>query len=81
MNQPIVSFIEKEFLPASTKLESMEEELLTGGIINSLGLMKLISFIENQYAISIPFEDITLEHFNTIEVITAYVSERLDTSH
>jgi len=76
MNQLIVSFIEKEFLPASSKLGSMEEELLTGGIINSLGLMKLVSFIENQYQISIPFEDITLEHFNTLKSISSYLAKK-----
>ncbi len=80
MNQPIVSFIEREFLPATESLENEEEELLSSGIINSLGLMKLISFIENQYEIQIPFEDITLENFNSIKLITTYVSKRAGAS-
>lgn len=80
MNQSIVTFIEREFLPAADRLLSEDEELLTSGIINSLGLMKLISFIENQFDIRIPFEDITLEHFNSIEVINAYVSTRVGAS-
>lgn len=76
MRKLIISFIEREFLPASAHLGSAQDDLLTGGIINSLGLMRLIAFLEKQYEIRIPFEDITLDHFNTLDSITKYLAQR-----
>ena len=76
MSDIIISFIEREFLPAGEKLVDSEDELLTGGVINSMGLMKLVRFLENKHNIQIPFEDISVENFNSVKNISTYLAEK-----
>lgn len=61
---------------ASEDLEGIgaKEDLLGNGIIDSLGIMQLINFIEDEAGIKIPQEDMTLENFMTIEDMVAYIT-------
>ena len=43
-----------------------DEDLLELGIIDSLGLMKLISFMEETFAIRIPDEEVVPENFQSL---------------
>ena len=43
-----------------------DEDLLELGIIDSLGLMKLISFMEETFAIRIPDEEVIPENFQSL---------------
>jgi acyl carrier protein len=38
--------------------------------------MSIVFFIEQELGIRIPPEDVTIEHFRTIETIDAYLSRR-----
>lgn len=55
-----------------------QDDLLGGGILDSLGMMKFILFIETESGIKIPPEDMTIENFMNIETITEYISEKRD---
>ncbi|MES0863781.1 acyl carrier protein [Ruegeria sp. SCPT10] len=52
------------------------EELLLSGMIDSLGVMSLVGFVEETYGIDIPFEDMTLENLNSIDAILRYADAR-----
>ena len=54
-----------------------EEDLLLGGIVDSLGVTRLIAYIEDTARITIPPEDVTLENFQTLVAIHAYVTSRI----
>ncbi|MDD2272180.1 MAG: acyl carrier protein [Desulfuromonadaceae bacterium] len=43
-----------------------DEDLLELGIIDSLGLMKLISFMEEDFGIRIPDEEVVPENFQSL---------------
>jgi acyl carrier protein len=49
--------------------------LLEWGVINSLEIVRLLSFIRNQYAIQIPSEKVTAEHFKDLSSLTQLVLE------
>ena len=51
---------------------SDDTELFTGGFIDSLAVMDLVSFVEGELGCPIPPADITLEHFGSIERIVTY---------
>jgi acyl carrier protein len=53
-----------------------DEDLLEQGIIDSLGLMKLVVFLEKTYAIEVNDEDMVPENFQTLNTITKLVEER-----
>lgn len=58
------------------RMVSDQDELLLSGMIDSLGMMSLVTFVEQTYGIEIPFEDVTLENFGTISVMTTYAETR-----
>lgn len=55
---------------------AMDEDLLGNGIIDSTGMMRLISFIEVEADITVPNEDMTIDHFMTLQHIEDYIKKR-----
>ncbi|MBW1684587.1 MAG: acyl carrier protein [Deltaproteobacteria bacterium] len=52
-------------------------ELVTSGLLDSMGMVRLATHIERLVDISIPDDDITAEHFDSIERILGYVESKL----
>ena len=50
-----------------------EESFLASGIIDSLGVMQLVSFIEAEVGTRVPDTDLLPENFDSIARIAAYV--------
>lgn len=55
-----------------------DDNLLTSGLIDSLGVMRLVGFIEDEFDVEVLPEDITIENFRTINLIAAYLNKRQD---
>ena len=55
-----------------------EQNLLLDGAVDSLGMLKLVAFIEAQYKVQIPPEQFTIENFRNLHVISNYVNGLLD---
>ncbi len=68
MKEQIRRFIVENFLFNERGLED-DEPLFDSGIIDSLGLMKLLAFIEKKFNISIEMSEIMIENFNTLNGI------------
>jgi len=49
--------------------------LITAGIVDSLGIVKLINYLENTFSIKIRDEDMVPENFETIECIANYIQK------
>jgi acyl carrier protein len=50
--------------------------LFSAGIIDSINLIELITFTEQHFAIRVPAEDVTLDNWDSVEKILAYVSRK-----
>jgi acyl carrier protein len=50
-----------------------DRDLLGDGVIDSLGIVELIAFLEKQYAIKVEDDDIDQENFRSVESIVAFV--------
>jgi acyl carrier protein len=68
----IREFLITEFSFTDPKLLTVETRLL-GGPIDSLGLMQLVAFVEDEFGITFDYGDLTAEHFGTIGDIEALV--------
>ena len=66
-------FIKDTFLVDEVK---DDESFLTSGIIDSLGVMQLVGFVEAELGTKVPDTDLVPENFDSIARIAAYV-ERL----
>ena len=53
-----------------------DDNLLGNGVVSSLGMMRLVGFIEESYAIKIPPEHFIIENFQTVDAITTYLRAR-----
>ena len=53
-----------------------DRDLLADGIIDSLGITELITFLERMYGITVDDDDIDAENFRTIESIAAFVAQK-----
>jgi len=50
-----------------------DESFLASGIIDSLGIMQLITLVESETAAKVPDTDLVPENFDSITCIVAYV--------
>jgi acyl carrier protein len=53
-----------------------DEELLLSGLVDSLGAVRLINFVESELSVQVPPEDVVIEHFQSINAIAAYLNQR-----
>ena len=54
------------------------DSLLETGVIDSVGVLELIQFIESRYEIEIPDAEVLPENLDSIDAITRYVSSKRD---
>lgn len=72
----IKGFISEEFLSKDMELKE-NQSLFESGIIDSLGMIKLMAIIEDSFGVIINPSDVAIDNFDTIEKISQIVSERL----
>ncbi len=68
------SYIETSLL--NGKSVAVDENLLLSGLLDSLGVMSLVAYIEDNFAIAVPFEDVIIENFMTIDAMSQYIQSR-----
>ena len=66
------TFIQDDLL-AGTQEVGPDDQLLMDGIVDSVGVMRLVAFIEEQLGIKVPPTDFTIENFGTLRDLTSYL--------
>ena len=75
--QKIKDFILDELLNGQKQDQlGDDQDLLISGLVDSLGVVRLINFIEQNLDADVPPEDVTLENFQTVEKIASYLLQR-----
>lgn len=73
----IRDFISSEILHGTLeKPLSDNDQLVESGIIDSLGIMTLLSFLEENFSIKIPDNALIPENFDTVSNITTLVESQ-----
>jgi acyl carrier protein len=72
----IRQFIQEELLSGNGSSRIDDDTPLFEGIIDSIGLIDLVGFLESRFGIQIGDEDFSNENFRTIEAIEDLVSRR-----
>lgn len=74
----IVAYIQKECLSKNSDyVPGFEDDLFDAGIVDSAGLISFLAYIEKEYHINIPDEDLLPENFKSISAITRYLKSRI----
>lgn len=71
----VLEFMETDLGIASATLDP-SMPLFSSGVIDSFSMVALITFMEKQSGITIEPIDVTLENFDTVEKIEAFVSRK-----
>ena len=74
LSQEIRDYILREFLPGE-KPENLADStpLISGGILDSIGMLKLVKYLEEKYQIEVEAHEVDVENFDTITLITDFV--------
>jgi len=76
MDQIIIGYIIKELHNGRTDLEIVaEDDLLGSGLVESMGMMRLIQFIEEEFNFKVAPQDMIIDNFMTVEAMVNYIEE------
>lgn len=78
IRKTLKEYIVKEFLPGEDPDNLTDSTpLVTGGIIDSIGTVKLVAFLEDRYGVEFQAHEIAVEHLNTLSDIANLVQAKL----
>lgn len=77
VNDRIRGFIIQELMHGENGAALADEEsLLERGIVDSLGLLQILAFLEQEYHLTVQDGDIIPENFESVNAITGFVETR-----
>jgi acyl carrier protein len=71
----IRQFIRESFLVDDF---SDDQSFLATGLIDSLGILQLVAFVESRFALRVPDTDLVPDHFDSVSRLADYVDRRTD---
>lgn len=74
------SFIVTNFLLGREEGLNNEDSFIEKGIIDSTGILELVTYLEEEYAIEVTEEELIPDNLDSISRITAYLSRKLKVS-
>ena len=78
--EDLKTYMQNELINGEVTLND-DDDLLLSGLIDSLGVVRLITFIEETFDTHIPPEDITIENFGTVQSIADYIQSSFSVSN
>jgi acyl carrier protein len=76
LNSKIRDFILAKFPLARKQRLQDSDALLESGILDSLGILDLVSFLELEFSITVADDELVPENFQSVERIVAFVERR-----
>jgi len=75
MKDKIIAYLKEEISNEPLDDIDINEDLIGSGIVDSLGMMRLVVFLEKEFQKKIGPEDMTVENFKTVQSIADYLTE------
>lgn len=73
----VKEYILEEFLPGEDPNELTDAtELMTLGILDSISLMQLVTFMEERFGVTFEAAEMNVDHMNTIPDIASLVASK-----
>ncbi len=76
ITESIMDFLKNNFPLARREPVELEEKLLDSGIVDSLGLLTIINFLESTFDIIINDTEVVTENFESVGKITQFVLKK-----
>lgn len=72
----IRAYLIEHFPTARNRTLGEDDHLLANGILDSLGVLDLVAYLEQEFGIVVADEDLIPEHFQTLRHLATFVEER-----
>ncbi|MEQ1844765.1 MAG: acyl carrier protein [Nitrospira sp.] len=72
----IRNFVLERFPLARQRSVSNQESLLENGILDSLGILEVVTFLEGEFLITVDDDELQPENFASIASMSAYVGHK-----
>jgi acyl carrier protein len=72
-------FVAKNFYMPDPNAFTDQTSFLDQGIIDSTGVLELVTFVESEYAISVADDDMVPQNFDSIDALVAFVARKKTT--
>lgn len=77
IKEEIRQYIVSEFLPGEKPSNIGDDmPLRTSGIIDSVGVLRLVDFVEARYGIEVEAHEAGIENFDSIDSIVAFIASK-----
>lgn len=70
----IADFIRGELVGDETTVIELDENLLTSGLVDSVGIVRLIAHVTESLEVTVPPTDLVPANFRTVRVMAAYLA-------
>ena len=70
-------FIYQQFPLAKSRELADDDSLIEGGLIDSLGILELVTFIESEFAIVLEDDEVGAENFDSIKSLAEFLQHKL----
>jgi acyl carrier protein len=71
----ITEYIKKEIVRNDKATISEDEDLLSSGVLDSLGILQLVAYIQDTFGIEVPDKDVVYENFHSIKSLDDYLKQ------
>ncbi len=72
----IVDYVKSVAIIDPSQTIPLDESLLEAGILDSFGIVEMLTFVESKFDLSIPDEDMTKDKLGSIRRMAQYVHQR-----
>lgn len=77
VKEQIRTYIAENFLFSSNGFTLDDDEsFLEAGVVDSLGVVELVSFVEENFNVQVPDDDIVPDNFDSVDNLAAYIARR-----
>jgi acyl carrier protein len=72
----IRTYLVEHFPSARHQPLSEDQHLLANGILDSLGVLDVVGYLEGEFGITVSDDDLVPEHFGTLRCLTQFVEAK-----
>lgn len=76
VRQALRAYVQERFPVATDEALSDDVSLLESGIVDSLGILDLVTFVEGEYGIVVDEDELVGENFDSISALHTFVCRK-----
>lgn len=74
--ETLLAFVNDEVLLGDPTPVAADDDIVLDGTVDSLGVVRIVGFVEEQFGIVVPAEEVVLENFRSIDALADYLTRK-----